>query len=110
MKPSQNPYACGICRESFSIANALVCHVQSRHEPAKFSGSKKATEFNNNVQESTLVADSTKLALKKSCLGHLANEQFKENVSEPRGKSETKIQIEIQSKEMIFLTIVNNLF
>ena len=31
----QNPYACAVCQESFTIAEALVSHVKTKHKPVK---------------------------------------------------------------------------
>ena len=35
MKVLKNPYACGYCDESFTIARSLVIHVQTKHLPPK---------------------------------------------------------------------------
>ena len=35
MNMFQNPYACAVCQESFTIAEALVSHVKTKHKPVK---------------------------------------------------------------------------
>ena len=46
MKVSEIPYACALCQDTFSAANALVSHVQNKH------GSVKNSEaMNTNSQD-----------------------------------------------------------
>ena len=35
MKLLKYPYACAVCQESFTIPNALVSHVKTKHESVK---------------------------------------------------------------------------
>ena len=35
MNMFQNPYACAVCQESFTIAEALVSHVKIKHKPTQ---------------------------------------------------------------------------
>ena len=49
MKLLKNLYACAICQESFTIPNALVNHVKTKHEIVKLTEKEKA-DWETEVQ------------------------------------------------------------
>ena len=50
MAETRNPYACGVCNESFSSSVYLVKHVQTYHGARKLLDSKNGIRSNDDIK------------------------------------------------------------
>ena len=104
MKLLQNPYSCGICKESFSSAKTLLNHVQMNHAHVKISKENKDAKDQDKIRLVKCKKENLKdeTDQNETIPNHFVTETFRSNLSEPMEDEDveaTKIENSSEGKK-----------